>query len=172
MKRWPGVVLLVLILIAGGWWAYGDALSTYSQEEVKIASDVVNQYYTHLIAGEYRQALALVAEPEDQVRDWSYENQWRSRYLQRLAQSGEYRMLAVGGPELTGGPPHNRPKRQPMTFYTTMYIEQGGKKDMVAENVLVEKVNGQFRIVDVESVDHYVRYRAYEFQLPRVGNPQ
>lgn len=165
-------VVAVTLLLLGGWWGYRYAFDTYSRAQVAAASDLVKRYYTHLLAGEYGPALLLVSRPGDQVRDWSYERQWRSRSLQRASQSGEYRILSFAGPELTGGPPHNRPKRQVLTFYATMDIELNGKKDIVAENVLVASVDGQFQIIDFQSTDHFVRYRAYRFQLPRVGNPQ
>lgn len=165
MRRFAGAAFIVLALMAGGWWGYGRTFATYSPEEERLAEDAVNQYYAHLMAGEYGQALALAGPPADQVRDWAYERQWRSQELQRLAESGEYRMVGLGGTELVGGPPHKQPKRQPLTFYATMYVEMGGQKDMIAENLTVQQVDGHFRIVGFESLDRYVRYRAFAYRL-------
>ena len=94
-----------------------------------------------------------------------------SWFLEQLNRTGEYRVLDFGGPELIGRPGHHS-SRRPLQFYATMDVEMGGTKAIVAENISIVRVDGRFSIVNFKSVDHFVRYRVYEFQLPRVANPQ
>lgn len=166
------LIAVMLAVLGLGWWGYHYWFDTYPVAQVAAAEDLVEQYYDHLQAGEYSRALGLVAIPEEQVRDWNYEREWRARYLDRARESGEYRIFAIDGTELIGGPPHNRPGREDLTFYTSMVVDVNGKRAVVGENLLVAEVDGRLRIVDVQSTDHFVRYRAFRFELPRVSNPQ
>ncbi|HYF76326.1 MAG TPA: hypothetical protein VD973_04290 [Symbiobacteriaceae bacterium] len=168
MKRLILAVAICVVMFAGGWWGYRYAFDTYSTQEVAEASDLVERYYAHLLANEFEQALNMLARPGNQVRDWAYEREWRSGYLQKLDETGEYQILRYEGPELIGGPPHNRPRRDRLTFYATMDVEMNGQRATAAENIQVGQVDGRFQIVGFESTDHYVRFRANEFELPRV----
>jgi hypothetical protein len=169
VKRPILAVAIGVVMFAGGWWGYHRVFDTYSTQEVTQASDLVERYYAHLLAKEFAQALGVLAIPDHQVRDWAYERQWRSGYLQKLDETGEYQILRYEGPELIGGPPHNRPRRDRLTFYATMDVEMNGQRATVAENVQVGQVDGRFQIVGFESTDHYVRFRAHEFELPSVA---
>lgn len=168
------VALLATLLLLAGCMSTGGR-ARYTQQEIDEAAELVDRYYQSIADGDYRQALMLLASPEERTRDWKYEQDYLVRELQAMERRGEYR-LSQYAPVLTGG--ENRPiggpedliQSKPLRFLVGFQTDVRGKPTLVNEIASVQIIEGRFRIVNFESVDHFVRFRSYAYDLPRVNN--
>lgn len=176
MKTAFGALVLTAVLSAtAAGCTFHTRTARYTQEELDRAAEVVSQYYGHVQNAEFDQALRLVEPPQDLIRDWEYESNFRVRELRRMIHSGDYRLTAFQWVRSNGsitplGPPGDLSHGKPLRFVVDFETRVQGKRTSLNEIVHVQMIDGQFRIVNFESVDHFIRFRAYSFALPRVRN--
>lgn len=162
----PLIIILLIGLIASAlvWYANRE----YSQTDINQAWLVVRDYYGSIGNGDYEQALSLLAPPPGLVRDWPREWEAKAKELKLLADTNRY---VMGEFSQENPSPETPPRRsKPLTFLVTFTTHVNGKQQFLNELVRVQRVDGQLRIVEFVSVDYFVGYRAFNYQLSRVVN--
>lgn len=163
--RKPMIAIVVAAFLLVVWHVIKES-ATYGSDEIKVATQVITQYYRHLENQEYGSALNLLDVKGCKGRAHGQNPQGPSAAeLERLAQTSEYRLVRFDfvGKSIPLGYPGRLRRNSPMSFVLYLEVVIQGERHFFNETASIQSIEREMKICGLRSRDPYIRYRANEY---------